>query len=464
MPSTAPADADAPAASEPSLLSDRAFVAALVVAVVVGLGFGLVVPVVPEFARSFGVGLFAASAIVAAFPAVRLVSNLATGALADRMGRHRAVGWGAMIVALSSALSALAPSYVAFLLARGAGGFGSALFFNALLSLVVTAVPATQRGRALGMLQGSFLFGIAFGPSIGGMLAEPLGLRWPFAIYAVFCAAAGLVAFAFLARPEDAAPARPGDDDAEAPENEASTAASGAMAGGEEAPSAPAAGRRRAAPRDGAGLAAARQLLRTRELRAALLMMAASRWTLTGVRFALVPLFAREVVGASPSMVGFALTLASATHLALVWPAGRAADTIGRRALAWPSYLLFAAVTLALGWARGTGTFLLALAVFGIATALTSVTPAAVVGDVAPEGRSGTAMGVLNTAGDLGSVLGPLVCGWLASALGYRWSFASAAALLALASVAALRMRETLPARSGGDRVDAAGADGARAT
>ncbi|MBA2729894.1 MAG: MFS transporter [Euzebyaceae bacterium] len=94
------------------------------------------------------------------------------------------------------------PSYAALVAFRGAGGFGSALFFTALLTLVVRSVPPQRRGRAVGTLQEAFLFGIAFGPSVGGVLAEPLGLRWPFAIYAVFCATAGLVALRFLPRTE----------------------------------------------------------------------------------------------------------------------------------------------------------------------------------------------------------------------------------------------------------------------
>ena len=374
---------------------------------VVALGFGLVVPLLPQFARSFDVSVFAATAVVSAFAGVRLASNLVTGALTDRIGTRRSVAWGVLIVGVSSAGVAVAPSYTALVVVRGLGGFGSALFFNALMAFVLTSTASERRGRAVGLLQGSFAFGLAFGPGVGGLLGELLGLRLPFAVYGVCCGIAGLVAFAALPRPAAA-----------------------------EAPSP-----RRALLPDLGGL------WRDRTFVAALVMMLAFRWTVAGVRFSLVPLFASEVVGASATVLGLALTLAALTQLALVWPAGRLADGLGRRALAWPAFLLFGLVVTASGWATTVPAFLVLLVGHGIGSGLAAVTPPAIVGDVVPAERSGLGVGALSTAGDVGSVLGPLVCGWLADQAGYGWAFAATGALLALAGLTAFRMRETLPAR-----------------
>lgn len=386
-----------------TLLRDRAFAASLVVALVVALGFGLVVPVLPEFARSFGVSRLAVGAVVSVFAGVRLASNLVTGAFVDRIGARRAVGYGALIVAASSALSAAAPNYAMLLVFRGAGGFGSALFFNSLLTLVITAVPATMRGRAVGTLQGAFLIGIALGPSVGGLLAEPLGLRWPLAIYALFCGSAGLVALWLLPRVEAGTAVKPNP------------------------------------------WKAMRRFLRQPEFVAALIMMAGERWAQAGVRFSLVPIFGTEVAGADTRIVGFGLTIAAVVHLALTWPSGRLADRAGRRPVAWASHLGFAAATLALAYATSVPLFLLVLAAFGAVTAFSSVAPPAIVGDIVEPEESGIAIGALNTAGDLGSVLGPLVCGWLADTAGYTAAFGATALLLLVGAVAALRMRETLP-------------------
>ena len=409
------------------LFRDPAFVVSLVIAVVVALGFGLVVPVLPLFIRAFDVGLFAVTAVIAAFSAVRLVSSIYTGGLADRIGASSAVGYGAIIVAVSSIALAAAPNYWAALAARGVGGFGSALFFNALLTHVVRIIPADMRARAVGVLQGAFLFGISFGPVVGGLLAEPLGLRWPFVIYGGFCGAAGLVALMFL-RPapiavDEATRVLEPEDFAEAgPAN----------------------------PKPH-GLRATVQL--TREFGrdsafvAALVMMAASRWAATGVRFSLVSVFGTEVVRASASTIGWALGLAAAMQLLVLWPVGRVADTVGRRAVAVPAYLFYAVVATALALATTVPLYLVVLAFYGVGTGFTSVTPPAIVADVAPAERTGLAVGVLNTAGDLGSVVGPLASGWLAQSFGYGWGFGASGLVLAIAALVALTMRETLPTR-----------------
>ncbi|HVM14091.1 MAG TPA: MFS transporter [Egibacteraceae bacterium] len=406
------------------LLTDPTFAVALAIAVVVALGFGVIVPVLPLFARAFGVGLFEVTLVVSVFAAARLVSNVYTGALTDRVGMRTSICWGAGVVAFSSLLISVAPNYAALLAFRGLGGFGSALFLNALLAFIVRAVASDQRGRAVGLLQGAFLFGISLGPSVGGLLAEPLGLRWPFVIYAVFCGASGVVAYLFLPRADEL----PG-----AVDPPAVVGPEGGLSG---------------SPRGFATIwGAARQLCTDRAFVAALVMMAASRWASTGLRFSLVPVFGAEQIGAGPFLVGLALTVAALTQLAVLWPAGKIADTLGRRRLAVPAYLAFAAVAATFGLAGTVPVFFAVMALYGMGTGLTAVTPPAIVGDVVPDGRTGLAMGVLNTAGDLGIVLGPLLSGLLADAAGYGWAFGVSAALLLVAALAAAGMPETL--RSG---------------
>jgi MFS family permease len=390
------------------LLHDPTFVAALVVAVVVALGFGLIVPLLPQFARSFGVSRFAATAIVSVFAGVRLASNLPAGLLADRIGARQAIAWGTFIVGASSLVIAGAPSYVILVTVRGLGGFGSALFSIALLQFVVASVQAEQRGRAVGMLQGAFMAGLAFGPSVGGLLAQPLGLRWPFVIYAVFCGAAGIVALRFL--PQIYAGRGTSDQALMRPTSFTSLL----------------------------------QLCHDQAFAAALVMTAAAHWAGTGLRHSLIPLFGSEVVRAPPSIVGLSLTLAAVAQLIIVWPAGKIADRFGRRALAWRGFLLFAVIVLASAWAMSVPAFLVLLTLHGVGTGLVSVLPAAIIGDVVPPARSGVGVGALNTAGDVGAVLGPLVSGWLADQAGYSWAFGTGAALLLLACAFAFRMRETL--------------------
>jgi MFS family permease len=416
------------------LLRDRTFVAALGVAVVVALGFGLVVPVLPTFAREFGVGVFAATAVVAVFGGVRLVANVQAGDLADRIGSRKAVIYGLLTVTGSSLLCAVAPSYWFLLGFRGLGGLGSALFFTSLVALVVRTTPADRRGRALGMLQGAFLFGMIVGPAVGGLLASFLGLRGPFVVYGLLLAVAAGVGAVLL--PRDAPPPRTPVAGARGDQEEPVLVGEGAG----QPPKARAGGARHTW-----GVAA--ELCQDRTFLAALVMNTVSRWAATGVRFSLVPLFGAEVVGADKAIIGLGLGIAAGAHLLALVPAGHLSDRIGRKALGVPAYVVFAAASAGLIVATTVPAFLVALAVYGAGSGLTSVTPGAVVADVVPRERTNLGVGVLNTAGDLGSVLGPLLSGLIAQLAGYGWAFGLSAALLLVGAGAAARMRETLPAR-----------------
>ena len=110
------------------------------VAFCVALGFGIVAPVIPTFARHFGVGRSAAAAVVSAFALMRLVSALGAGRLVDRIGERRCLALGLGVVAVSSALAGLATSYTQLLVLRGIGGVGSAMFTVSAASLLFRIV------------------------------------------------------------------------------------------------------------------------------------------------------------------------------------------------------------------------------------------------------------------------------------------------------------------------------------
>src|SRR6478609_3381897 len=118
------------------------------VAGAVAVGFGVVAPAIPEFARSFGVGKTAAGAVISAFALMRFVSALLGGRLVDRFGERIVLATGIGIVAVSSAVAGLSQTYVQLLLLRGVGGIGSAMFTVSAASLLLRSVGPDQRGQA----------------------------------------------------------------------------------------------------------------------------------------------------------------------------------------------------------------------------------------------------------------------------------------------------------------------------
>jgi MFS family permease len=392
-----------------------------IVAFVVALGFGVVAPAIPLFARSYGVGTTAIGFAISAFAFFRFASAFAGGSLVERIGERAVLAAGLLIVAVATGAAALAGNFALFVALRAAGGIGSAMFTVAALSLLLRTAPAAQRGRAAATYQGGFILGGIAGPAAGGFLAE-VSPRLPFFVYAGFLLLAGTVALVMLRpgagpRPDAGTPpVSPGVD----------------LAGGAEPPAA-------AVPTTGTVPGGLRAALRSRAYLAALVANLGVGWVLFGVRNSLVPLYVTEELGKTVAWAGAGLLAGSVAQAVGLLRAGRLSDLWGRR----PALLLGAGLATAsiavLVLPPATGLFLLSMATFGLAASLLATVPAAVVGDVSPA-RGGRAVAVFQMVADLGAVTGPLVAGWLTDAFSYQAAFAVSAGVLGLAVLAALSM------------------------
>lgn len=340
------------------------------VAFAVAVGFGVVAPAIPVFARDFGVGRTAAGAVISAFAFMRLVSALSSGRLVNRIGERLVLATGIGIVAVSSLLAGLAQSYTQLLLLRGVGGIGSAMFTVSAISLLLRVVDADQRGRATGMWQSGFLLGAIAGPAIGGPLTD-ISLRAPFFVYAVTLAVAGGIGMLFLTH----------------------TPLHDLEQSGGPTPS-----------------TTLPQALRVSGYRAALVGNLGNGWALFGVRSSLIPLFVVEGIGASGTWVGIGFFVSAAAQGGALPVVGGLTDRIGRR----PGMVVGAALSaLAMGSlavSSSLAVYVAAMVVFGVGAALMSVAPSAAVGDVVA-GRGGTVVAAFQMSADLGAVVGPLVAG-----------------------------------------------------
>ena len=372
------------------------------VAFAVALGFGIVAPVIPLFAREFGVGNAAAGAVVSAFALMRLTSALAGGRLVELFGERAVLAVGLAIVAVSSVLAGLAQSYPQLLVLRGVGGVGSAMFTVSAVSLLLRIVRSDQRGRASAWFQGGFLAGGVAGPAFGGALAT-ISLRAPFFVYAGTLAAA--LAITVTALRGAAGP--PVTADGTSPPRSSLRAAFADPA-----------------------------------YRAALVTNLGNGWVLFGIRSSLIPLFVADVLGRTAFWVGIGFLVGSLTQAAALWPAGRIVDQVGRKpAMVGGSVLGVASMALLIGIQTLPG-FLAAMALYGIAAAFLGVAPAAVVGDVV-EGQGGRVVATFQMAADIGAVAGPLLAGWLADEVSFTAALGAGAIVIGVAAVLAARMPET---------------------
>lgn len=372
------------------------------VAFSVAVGFGIVAPVLPLFAREFGVGSTAAGAVISVFAFMRLVSGPGAGGLVNRLGERLVLLSGLIIVAISSLLAGLAQSYLQLLVLRGIGGVGSAMFTVSAYSLLLRVVGAHQRGRAAGWFQSGFLIGGISGPLFGGALAA-ISLRAPFFVYAGTLAVAAAITGLALTRTE----------------------LSGKDVGGSAPPT-----------------TSLREALRHPGYRAALVTHLGTGWMLFGVRSSLIPLFVADALGRDAFWVGIGFVVGSLVQAITLWPAGRIVDRIGRRPAMIGGTLTATVAVLLLAALETLPGFLLAMGVYGVAAGFLGVAPAAVVGDVV-QGRGGVVVATYQMSSDVGAIGGPLIAGWLADEVSYFAAFMVTAGIIGVAAVLAVRMPET---------------------
>ena len=374
------------------------------VAFSVALGFGIVAPAIPLFAKAFGVSNFAAGAVISVFALVRFASAPVAGRLVNRLGERVVLASGIGIVGVSSLLAGLSGSFAQLIVLRGIGGFGSALFTVSSFALLMRVAPPDQRGRSAGTYQTGFLLGAIAGPAFGGPLTA-WSLRAPFFVYAATLLVAGAVAMVFLARTA-------------LREHEV------------------AAGTADVAPTP-LGTA-----LRSPAYRAAVANNFAVGWAIFGVRSSLIPLFVVEGLRLGPSWTGAGLVLSAVVQALVLIPTGRMVDSRGRRPFlqAGAAFSMAAGVVMAL--AGSAPLFMIGMALYGTGSAFLSVSSAAVVGDVIG-GRGSTPVAAFQMASDAGAFLGPLVAGLLADAASFEVAFLATAAVSGLAFATTLVMPET---------------------
>lgn len=386
------------------------------VALVVALGFGIVVPAIALFASDFGVGRTAVGLAVSAFAFCRFVTAPFGGRLVDRYGERTVLVAGCVLVAVTSGAAGFAPTFPVFVLLRAAGGAGSAAFTIAALTLLLRVAPPEARGRATATFQGGFLLGGVVGPGFGGLLTD-VAVWLPFVVYGGFLLLAALVALVGL--PSAAQVAR------ETPDG-----------GG-----APAADRLSLTER----LTETRRMIAHPVFLVALVANLGVGWMLFGVRNSLVTLYVVDL-GGTATVAGVVLLLGALAQGVTLRLAGGLADRRGRRPAillgSWLSAAFVGLLAVPVTGASGLVVAGVAMAGFGAGAAFLASAPGALVGDV---GRTAPRVAVFQMASDLGAICGPLAAGALADSSGYPLAFGVSALVVAAAGFVALRMPETAP-------------------
>ena len=438
----------------------RAFAVVVFVVVLDLLGFGIVIPILPFYVRSFVandvfIGLLAASYSLAQFASAPYL-----GRLSDQYGRRPVIVVSLLGGAVAWTVFGIAGALWLVFLARIVAGAAGGNIATA-QAYIADITPPADRAGALGILGAAFSVGFIIGPALGGVLASPEVLAvardvlpgfvpvtrfsMPSFAAAVLSLAGAAVAWRYLPDPAsiyDDPDAPTGEDEPDAED------ASEASPSDAPAPTTPA--------RPTTLVAQFRAALGDDRLRGLVVAFFLVNVAFSGVTVAFVPWLADVFEFAEPQA---ALFLTYIGVLGVVVQAGlvpRVSRRIGDAKMAVTGLGILSAGAAVLPFTPDVGR-LAGVAVGGFAPAvvalvvllplvplgngLLSAALGALVSTSASAREQGSAFGVTQGAGSLGRTVGPPVMAGLYE-FGARWSpFVAGAILLVPALVVVARRR-----------------------
>ncbi|MBF6592142.1 MAG: MFS transporter [Ktedonobacterales bacterium] len=141
-------------------------------------GFGLIIPLLPFWAKRLGADAFGVGLVLTVYALAQLLFTPILGSLSDRYGRRPIILASLGIEACGFALTALSGSLPLLLLARFVGGLGASNIGSA-QAVVADVTPPEGRARGMGLIGAAIGLGFVVGPALGGTLATH-GLATPF--------------------------------------------------------------------------------------------------------------------------------------------------------------------------------------------------------------------------------------------------------------------------------------------
>ena len=153
------------------------------------LGFGIIIPLLPFYAETFGARAFTVAMLSTSFSLMQFIFAPIWGRLSDRIGRRPIIVFGLLGSCLSYLAFGLATSLTSLFAARIFAGIAGANIPTA-QAVVADVTTPENRAKGMGMIGAAFGMGFIFGPAIGGFLS-----RYGYAAPAFFASALSLANF-----------------------------------------------------------------------------------------------------------------------------------------------------------------------------------------------------------------------------------------------------------------------------
>src|SRR5436309_684909 len=160
------------------------------------VGFGIIIPLLPFYAATFGASPFVVGLLFAMFSLAQLIASPALGDLSDRYGRRPVLIFSLAGTVVSFVMLAMAHSIAMLFAARMVDGLSGGNISTA-RAYVADITEPKDRARAYGILGAAFGLGFIFGPALTGVLA-PISYTAPIWAAAAVTLVATVVAWWWL--------------------------------------------------------------------------------------------------------------------------------------------------------------------------------------------------------------------------------------------------------------------------
>lgn len=377
--------------------------------------YGIIVPAVPHYAKTFGITETLVGAIFFAYSAGLLLSSVPIGILCDKIGRVKVLIVGAVGLSLATMIYLMAESFYLLMVSRFLQGIASSASWTAGLALVAEIFPSSDRGRKLGLILSSAGVGTIVGPAFGGLLFKYIGYSYPFAIIAVIA----LAPIFFLVRKNK--------EELLTAEVNCADETSNTM-----------------------------EVLRNRNLLWGAITVGIASFGV-GVTDPILPLHLSERFSLSSEGIGMVFAVLGIAYSFSQPMMGSLADKIGRKKVMILGLLLTAVVAPFITLAQTLVTEVIVVLLLGIVTGMISspclplmaesLNGASGESNERTNNKYGMAFGVLNTAYSLGLVIGPVIGGVVTETMSFTYAMYLYSVLLVVVSFGvSTYVRETLMA------------------
>jgi MFS family permease len=164
------------------------------------LGFGILIPMLPFFVRSFGLGAFELGLLMSIYSVLQIFAAPFWGKLSDRWGRRPILLLTIGGQGLSFLLAAFSTSYEMLFVSRMLAGLFAGNISTA-SAYMADITSSADRAKGMGLIGAAFGLGFTLGPAISGIVL-PLGYAFPSLVAATLSAVNLVGAYFFLKEPE----------------------------------------------------------------------------------------------------------------------------------------------------------------------------------------------------------------------------------------------------------------------